>query len=259
VEPSDTGSAPRFDVEQIFDEDYLYFYEDFLSDERTDAEVELLWRLLELEPGTEVLDAPCGHGRISNRLAARGARVTGLDATPLFLDAARRDAGERGVDVDYVEGDLRSLPWDARFDVVLNWFTSFGYFEDDDNRRVLHEARKALRPAGRLVIDVHSRDEFQRHRLPVTMTERDGDLMVDRHSFDVLTGRIDTERFVVRGGKVRRFGFSVRAFTFTELRDWLLQAGFADVEAFDRETGETLSAESRRMIVVARKPAENPA
>jgi SAM-dependent methyltransferase len=252
-------SEPRFDVEQIFDEDYLYFYEAFLSDERTDAEVELLWRLLELEPETEVLDAPCGHGRISNRLAARGARVTGLDAMSLFLDLARRDAAERGVDVDYVEGDLRSLPWDSRFDVVLNWFTSFGYFGDDDNRRVLHEARRALKPGGRLVLDVHSRDAFQRHRLPVTMAERDGDLMVDRHSFDVLAGRIETERFVVRGGKVRRFTFSVRFFTFTELRDWLLQAGFADVEAYDRETGETLSGESRRMIVVARKPAENTA
>jgi SAM-dependent methyltransferase len=252
-------SEPRFDVEQIFDEDYLYFYEAFLSDERTDAEVELLWRLLELEPETEVLDAPCGHGRISNRLAARGARVTGLDAMSLFLDLARRDAAERGVDVDYVEGDLRSLPWDSRFDVVLNWFTSFGYFGDDDNRRVLLEAWKALRPGGRLVIDVHSRDAFHRHRLPVTMAERDGDLMVDRHEFDVLTGRTETERFVVRDGKMRRFAFSVRSFTFTELRDWLLQAGFADVEAYDRETGETLSAGSRRMIVVARKPAGNSA
>jgi SAM-dependent methyltransferase len=248
-------SEPRFDAEQVFDEDYLYFYADVLPDEHTEREVELLWRLLELEAGTEVLDAACGHGRISNRLAARGARVTGLDVTPLFLDAARRDAAERGVDVEYVEGDLRSLPWEGRFEVVLNWFTSFGYFGDDDNRRVLLEARKALAPGGRLVLDVHNRDEFQRHRLPVTMVERDDDLMVDRHEFDVLGGRIETERIVVRSGRVRRFRFSVRFFTFTELRDWLLQAGFAEVDAYDKETGETLTPESRRMIAVARKPA----
>ena len=68
-------------------------------------------RLLDLEPGMEVLDLACGHGRIANRLTQRGARVTGLDATPLFLEHARRDAAERGVEVDYVAGDMRSLPW----------------------------------------------------------------------------------------------------------------------------------------------------
>jgi SAM-dependent methyltransferase len=247
-------SEPRFDADQVFDEDYLYFYADVLPEEGTEREVELIWRLLGLEPGVSVLDAPSGHGRIANRLAARGARVTGLDATALFLDVARRDATDRGVDVDYVEGDLRALPWENRFDVVLNWFTSFGYFGDEDNRLVLREALKALAPGGRLVLDVHSRDAFQRHRIPVSMVERDGDLMVDRHEFDVLTGRIETERIVVRAGRTRRFSFSVRFFTFTELRDWLLEAGYEDVQAYDKATGEPLTAESRRMIVVARKP-----
>ena len=93
---------PGFDAQGLFDQDYLYFYGELLSDERSEAETELLWRLLELEPGMEVLDLACGHGRIANRLAARGCRVTGLDATPLFLDQARRDATDRGVAVEYV-------------------------------------------------------------------------------------------------------------------------------------------------------------
>ncbi len=101
----------EFPREEAFDEDYLYFYSDFLTPERTAAEVEVVWKLLELEPGLELLDLACGHGRIANSLAERGARVTGLDATPLFLDLARRDAAERGVEVEYVEGDMRSLPW----------------------------------------------------------------------------------------------------------------------------------------------------
>ena len=64
----------------------------------------------------EVLDLACGHGRIANRLAERGARVTGLDRTPLFLEVARRDAADRRVEVEYVEGDMRELPWEERFD-----------------------------------------------------------------------------------------------------------------------------------------------
>jgi 2-polyprenyl-3-methyl-5-hydroxy-6-metoxy-1,4-benzoquinol methylase len=72
---------PGLDAQGLFDQDYLYFYGELLGDERSDADTELLWRLLELRPGMEVLDLACGHGRIANRLAARGCRVTGLDAT----------------------------------------------------------------------------------------------------------------------------------------------------------------------------------
>ena len=89
-------TEPAFDVEGMFDEDYLYFYAGPL-DARGDAEAELICRLLRVEPGMEVLDLACGHGRIANALAARGCRVSGLDTTRVFLDRARHDATARGV------------------------------------------------------------------------------------------------------------------------------------------------------------------
>ena len=73
---------------EVFGDDYLYFYETFLTDEVSDRQTELLWRILGLSPGSEVLDLACGHGRIANRLAARGAGVTGLDADSSFLRRA---------------------------------------------------------------------------------------------------------------------------------------------------------------------------
>lgn len=84
------------------------------------------------------------------------------------------------------------------------------------------------------------------------MSERDGDLMVDRHRFDPLTGRNLVERTIVRDGRVRRFPFFVRMFTFPELRDWLLAAGFTGVAGYG-EDGLPLTADHRRMIVVARR------
>jgi SAM-dependent methyltransferase len=243
-------AEPAFDVEGVFDEDYLYFYADRLTDAQSDAETELIVRLLDPEPGMQVLDLACGHGRIANRLAARGYRVTGLDATPMFLDLARRDAQASGLTVDYVHGDMRQLPWRERFDCVVNWFTAFGYFEDADCRRVLGQVAQALRPGGRFVIDLNNRDRLIRAFQPDHVVERGEDFMIDRAELEALTGRITTERTVVRGGHVRRTSFFVRLFTFTELRDWLYDAGFSAVDGYG-DDGAPLSTTSRRLIVVA--------
>jgi SAM-dependent methyltransferase len=243
---------PAFDAHGLFDEDYLYFYAERTADERSDAEAELLWRLLGLEPGMEVLDLACGHGRIANRLAARGCRVTGLDATPLFLDLARRDAADRGVAVEYVHGDMRTLPWTERFDRVVNWYTSFGYFDDTGNRQVLAQVAKVLKPQGRFALEVQHRDRVVGQLRPAGVVERDGDLLIDRTRFEPLTGRIVSERTIVRGGRVRRVHYFIRLYAFTELRDWLLQAGFAAVDGYG-EDGTPLALASGRLIAVARR------
>jgi SAM-dependent methyltransferase len=243
---------PAFDADGLFDEDYLHFYVEQLEGP-ADAEVDLFWRLLELEPGKEVLDLACGHGRIANRLAGRGCRLTGLDATPLFLERARSDAAARGVSVTYIEGDMRLLPWDdEHFDRVINVFTAFGYFDDADNRRVLAEVARVLRPGGRLAMELNNRDWLIRNFQPASVVDRAGDLMIDQRRLEPLTGRIVTERTVVRQGQVRRIPFFVRLFTFTEMRDWLLGAGFATVHGYGAD-GAPLAMESPRMIMIAER------
>jgi SAM-dependent methyltransferase len=243
---------PEFDADGLFDEDYLYFYAHRTDSAHNDAETELIWRLLRLEPDMAVLDLACGHGRIANRLAERGCEVTGLDSATLFLERAREDARTRGVAVEYVWGDMRELPWYDRFDVVISWFTAFGYFDDPDNRRVLAEVYQALRPGGRLVLDLNNYTSLLRDYQPCHATELDGNLLVDRRRLDPLTGRNIAERTVVRNGRVRRIPYFVRLFTFPELRDWLLDAGFSGVTGYG-DDGGPLTVESSRMIVVAHR------
>jgi SAM-dependent methyltransferase len=246
------GAEGGFDREAAFDDDYLYFYEELLTPERTAAEVELIWKLLELEPGLELLDLACGHGRTANPLAERGVHVTGLDATPMFLELARKDAAERGVEVEYLEGDMRSIPWTERFDRVLCWFTSFGYFGDDENRTVLGQAHSALKPGGLFAVELNHRDNLLGRYADEVVSERGEDKMIDRHRLDLQTGRSHDERTIIRGGKRRTFEFSVRMFTAAELRDWLLTAGFREAIAYG-EDGEPLTLAHRRMTVVGRK------
>ncbi len=244
-----------FDFEGVFDSDYLYFYETMLTPEVSDRQTDVIARLLDLQPGMRVLDVPCGHGRIAERLARRGCDVVGVDSSTTFLAAARRSAAEAGVQVDYRQGDMRSLEIEGEFDRVINIFTSFGYFDDHTDRAVLRSWRKALRGSGKLLIDHQNRDRLLQMLLgpggpSYHVVEREEDLLVDTTTFDTASGRTSTIRTIVRGGRVRRTRFSVRTFTFPELRDWLLEAGFASAAVYD-PAGEPFSLQSRRMWVVA--------
>ncbi len=237
---------------ELFDHDYLRFYLPQLTDEASEIEAAMLWSLMSLEPGLELLDLGCGHGRIANLLAARHARVTGLDATPLFLDIARTDAARRGLEVDYVLGDMRSLPWSARFDVVISWFTAFGYFDDAQNRGVLAEVLRALRPGGRFLVELNHKDGLLPCWVPSTVVQVAEDVMIDEREFDPLTSRANARRTIIRDGRVRRTSFFTRLFSYTELRDWLLEAGFVSVDGFAGD-GSPLRMDSRRMILIATK------
>jgi cyclopropane fatty-acyl-phospholipid synthase-like methyltransferase len=73
-----TERITEFDFDETFGEEYYYFYEQSLIAERTEREADAIWKLVALKPGSTVLDLGCGHGRISNALTERGARVTGL-------------------------------------------------------------------------------------------------------------------------------------------------------------------------------------
>jgi 2-polyprenyl-3-methyl-5-hydroxy-6-metoxy-1,4-benzoquinol methylase len=112
-----------FDAAAMYDEDYLYFFAapgdsiEFAAHgpavpgagSSGAAAAEMAWRLLDLQPGMNVLDLACGYGDLANRLAARGCRVTGLDSSAVFLDRARADAAASGVSVEYQAGLTRTF------------------------------------------------------------------------------------------------------------------------------------------------------
>ena len=239
----------RFDFDEIFGDDYLYFYAAQLTDEQNERDTDDVVRFLDLRPGDAVLDAPCGHGRISNRLAERGMQVVGVDASERFLEVART----AGTAVDYRMGDMRDLPVDGPFDAAISWFTSFGYFDDEDNRNVLAEYRRVLRPGSRLLIEMQNRDELMRRFTPAPFSHTvqvGDDIRIDTSEFDCVEGRVETDRVVVRDGQVRRSHFSVRLPTITELRGWLGEAGFSSTR-FTARDGRPPAIDRPRLVVTA--------
>jgi SAM-dependent methyltransferase len=152
---------------------------------------------------------------------------------------------------------MRELRYESEFDAVVNWFTSFGYFDPATNDAVLAAFARALRPGGRLLLDLYNPARLiQLAELAgghtAMVTERGDDLMVDRVSIDHEQGRGRTERFLVRDGRVRKLEFSIELVDPEGLTDRLRAAGFADVQLLGAG-GSAFDPDGPRLIALARR------
>jgi len=224
--------------------------------QRTSREVDGVMRLVGIAPGQKVLDVPCGAGRHSIELAARGVEVVGVDLNRVHLAAARAEAARRGVDVAFEEGDMRALDRQAEFDAVINMFYSFGFFDTDaENLRVLAEFRAALRPGGRMLMhtDVNlARVRSGQYRLQeCRRLDGGGTLHIAEH-YDAATKRIEGAWTVVRAGEATSRDYSVRVYETAEFIGMCLEAGFDTCVAYGDWAGSPCSDVSEEIVFVAR-------
>lgn len=254
----DREKFPRsadYDFSAVFDvEDYMYFYSEALTDERTDHEVNALVSLLELDQPKKILDLACGFGRHANRLARLGHKMTGVDITPGFVELARKDAIQNGVEVDYQIGDMRSIAYNNEFDCIMLLFTAFGYFNDEENLEVLVKVKNGLCPGGLFLFDVPNRDNFLKRMQPYHIVEKDGNMMIDQIAFDSLRGRSYNRRVVFRDGIRKDKPFSIRLYNPNEIQSLITQAGLDLMQMYGGWERKELTSESNRMVIIARKP-----
>ncbi len=250
-----TISKALFDLDNVFDvDDFLFVYQEELTDARTDAEIDLWTKLLGMEPPMKLLDLACGFGRHSNRLAALGYDVVGVDYTSGFLAIARQVADRLGVKVDYRQGDMRQIDFVNQFDRALLLFTSFGYFEDVENLHVLENMLRALTPGGKLGMDIPNRDAVVKDLPADTVIEKPDGLVINRLSFDTLTGHLYNHRIIIRGSLRKDKPHVVRLYNATEMQNMLKKAGAIDISIYGYD-GQPLTPASSGMWVVASKPA----
>jgi cyclopropane fatty-acyl-phospholipid synthase-like methyltransferase len=126
---------------------------------------------LDLRPGERLLDLACGSGAHALRLARQGVRVVGIDIAPSLVRHCSDQAAAAGLaSATFVQGDMRALEFNEEFDAVVVLGGSFGFFDDATNERVAGGIARALKPGGRLLLQLldpftcWERQERRRHR-----------------------------------------------------------------------------------------------
>jgi len=233
--------------ERWFGEEYLHLYR-HRDEEEAEQLIELITSRGIARAGARVLDLACGAGRHAAALSRRGADVVGLDLSMPLLRTARQ--GGAGA---LLRGDMRVLGVrTASFAAVVNLFTSFGYFDDDDQHaRVLREVARVLRPHGVFVLDFLNAPAVRASLVPRDERTSGATVVVQERRLS------DDGRYVIKtihlGGEGRSFIERVRLYERSDLESLLAAAGLVTEEAFGDYGGAPHTPASPRCLLLARR------
>jgi ubiquinone/menaquinone biosynthesis C-methylase UbiE len=199
--------------------------------DRTEAEVERAMRMLRPQGGERVLDLACGSGRHALELKRQGFEVVGADISPELLEIARRDAEKEGLEVAFVEADLRELEFDAEFDIVLSLNDgAIGYLETEaENLRAFEVVSRSLKPGGRHLMQLPNVLYAQEHLPQKSWISGEAMIELVEHRWNKRERYMEGAMIPVRFGEVleqlKPIEFRQRLYTVEELRQIMSSVG----------------------------------
>jgi len=206
-----------------------------------------------ISPSDTVLDLCCGNGRHMVHLTKHAGKVVGLDYSTHLLALAQESLGENA---SLVRADMRDQPFAGAFDVVANFFTSFGYFDtEEENLSVLKGIASSLKPGGRFFMDLINKNWAEEHIEPKSVRHHQEYEISEDRWIDTERHRINKTMVVKRDGEtVGELGESVQLYSLDDLTPLLTQAGLDVEQTFGDYSGTACCDPSQpRMIVVGRK------
>ncbi len=217
------------------------------------AVVDSILALSAAAPGSSVLDMCCGPGRHALEFAARGHRVTGVDITGPYIEAARDSARAMDLPAEFIQADARTWSRPSAFALAVNLFTSFGYFETRaEDGLMLERIHESLAPGGVFVMDLVGKETAARDFTEGEWFERDGRLILTEFTVVGAWEGLRNRWVVVDGDRRIDRSWVQRLYAATELRDSLVAAGFSSVDLFGTWAGAPYDASAERLIAVAR-------
>ncbi len=239
-----------------------FFGEAYLRTVRTSTPKEVavecgvIERALRMPVGSRILDVGCGLGVQTVELASRGYQMVGLDISATMVSRAYDEAEDRGLQIDFIRGDMREIGFEDPFDAMLCWGTTFGYFSEEENELTIRKFHEAVRPNGTLLLEVVNRDFLIGSQPNQVWFEVDGAVCMEETDFDYATSRLRVKRRVANhSGQQHDRLYSIRLYSLHEICALLERNGFRVDEVSGREAtlGIFFGVHSPKMIIRAER------
>lgn len=245
--------AEKYWYKDWFNSPYYHLLYNNRDEREAAAFIDKLLAYLQPPADAAMLDVACGKGRHSKYLADKGYEVTGIDLSIESINAARKLENDH---LSFFQHDMR-LPFRVNyFDVVFNFFTSFGYFDTQrENDNALRTIRNALKPGGKLVLDYLNSRYVADHLVYDEVKEKENvvfDIQREykEHKFLKHINILDREKM-----QRAEFSESVTAFTREDFQEMFDRQGLEITDTFgDYHFNSFDAARSTRLIIVATKP-----
>ena len=226
------------------------------------AQLDWLWARLALAPGKRLLDLTCGPGLYAVALARRGVAVTGVDFGPASVAHARQLAEAQGVAerCAFVEADVRDYePEEGGYDAALFLYGQLAVFPRDEAAALLAKAARALRPGGRLVVELLNAERIDRKDSTWWFADDKGlwgetpFLHLGERRWDAAE-RVSVERFTtldLATGALSEIELCDQSYEVEEMTALLRAAGFGGVAVYPAWDGLALYDAGEWVVYVA--------
>jgi SAM-dependent methyltransferase len=210
--------------------------------------------LTNTQEGAKVLDACCGVGRHSIELARMGFAVTGIDLNPDYLEAAEASARAEGFSVNFVCQDVLRLDLGERFDLAVNMYISFGYFDtEEENLLFLKNLHACLAPGGRLLVETLGKEHKARCFTENEWYEDEGVFVLARYAVTDDWSRLQNRWIVIDGETRHDYTFAQRLYCASEIKALFREAGFSGAKVYGSLRGDPYDHRAESLVVVGTK------
>ncbi|MFA7419866.1 MAG: class I SAM-dependent methyltransferase [Melioribacteraceae bacterium] len=231
---------------------YLSVYQ-HRNDEDAKQLCDLILSSTNLVKGAKILDAACGAGRHANIFSELGFDVVGFDLSKTLLRIAVESCKQKLLSTKFFCSDIRNVPLNTKFSLIVNLFTSFGYFNTDgENFRFIKQAYNLLDSGGYYVLDYLNEKLLRKNLVAESEKEINGGKIFEKR--EISNNRVVKEIKVLSGGEEIKFYESVALYSKEEILSTCSYLGFECFNIFGDYAGSKFDElKSNRLILVMQK------
>jgi len=235
-------------VKKTFDKNYLEAFK-FL-DRNANKEVNQIVKLLKIRKSDLILDSCCGWGRHTLVFYKKGYKIQGVDISKDFIIHAKKNCNK----IIFSKKDIRNINSGEKYNIILNLETSFGYYSDKTNKRIIKNFYNSLKEDGKIIIELINLEYiYSNFKKKLILLNQPTIKIIDHNAIQNQKKYIKTLRIITLKKLTYKKIIKLRLYSKKELLKIFRSAGFKDIRFFGNFFGEKYSKRSIRLIVVGQK------